>query len=40
MYTVLGKHIIILNSRQSIDALFEKKVEDYSSKPPRKMSDM
>ena len=39
-YHVLSKQIIILNSRESIDALFQKKVEDYSNKPPRKMSEM
>ena len=39
-YRVLNKTIIVLNSQEAIDALFTKKVEQYSSKPPRKMSEL
>ena len=39
-YHVLNKTLIILNSREAIDALFEKQVDNYSNKPPRKMADM
>ncbi|KAI0369594.1 cytochrome P450 [Pilatotrama ljubarskyi] len=37
---VLNETIIVLNSKEAIDALFNKKVEQYSSKPPRKMADL
>ena len=39
-YKVLGTTIIVLNSREAIEALFEKEVEQYSSKPPRRMANM
>ena len=39
-YHVLNKTLIVLNSREAIDALFTKQVENYSDKPPRKMADM
>ncbi len=37
---VLNTTLIVLNSQESIDALFNKKVEQYSSKPPRKMANL
>ncbi|KAH9851180.1 cytochrome P450 [Lenzites betulinus] len=37
---VLNTTLIVLNSHKAIDALFNKQVERYSSKPPRKMSDL
>ncbi|KAI0743121.1 cytochrome P450 [Daedaleopsis nitida] len=39
-YHVLNKTIIILNSRESIEALFNKQADDYSDKPPRKMANI
>ncbi|RPD63543.1 cytochrome P450 [Lentinus tigrinus ALCF2SS1-6] len=39
-YRVLNKTIIVLNSREAIDALFEKEVEHYSDKPGRKMANI
>ncbi|KAI0696235.1 cytochrome P450 [Cerioporus squamosus] len=39
-YRVLNETIIVLNSREAIDALFEKKVEQYSDKPGRKMANI
>ncbi|KAH9915928.1 cytochrome P450 [Epithele typhae] len=40
LYTVFGTKIIVLNSREAIEALFEKELERYSSKAPRKMADI
>ncbi|KAI0651006.1 cytochrome P450 [Trametes meyenii] len=37
---VLNKTIIVLNSHEAIEALFTKKVAQYSSKPPRKMANL
>ncbi|KAI0350504.1 cytochrome P450 [Trametes cingulata] len=37
---VLNQTIIVLNSQEAIDALFNKKAEQYASKPPRKMADL
>ncbi|KAI0673275.1 cytochrome P450 [Trametes maxima] len=37
---VLNKTIIVLNSHEAIEALFTKKVAQYSSKPARKMADL
>ncbi|KAI8996229.1 cytochrome P450 [Trametes punicea] len=37
---VLNTTIIVLNSHESIDALFNKRVEQYSSKPPRRMANL
>ncbi|KAI0633181.1 cytochrome P450 [Trametes polyzona] len=37
---VLNQTLIVLNSHEAIDAIFNKKVEQYSSKPPRKMADL
>ena len=37
---MLGTTLIVLNSREAIDALFEKEVEQYSSKAPRQMANM
>ena len=39
-YKVFSQTIIVLNSRESIDALFTKKQDVYASKPPRKMSEI
>ena len=39
-YKVLNKTIIVLNSKESIEALFTKKQDAYASKPPRKMSEI
>lgn len=39
-YKVLNQTIIVLNSRESIDALFVQKQDVYASKPPRKMSEI
>ncbi|TBU45963.1 cytochrome P450 [Dichomitus squalens] len=39
-YKVLNQTIIVLNSKESIEALFTKKQDVYASKPPRKMSDI
>ncbi|CDO76414.1 hypothetical protein BN946_scf184925.g1 [Trametes cinnabarina] len=37
---VLKTTIIVLNSHESIDALFNKKAAQYSSKPPRRMANL
>ena len=39
-YKVLNQTIIVLNSKESIEALFTKKQDAYASKPPRKMSEI
>ncbi|RDX45259.1 cytochrome P450 [Lentinus brumalis] len=39
-YRVLNKTIIVLNSREAIEALFEKEVEHYSDKPGRRMANI
>ncbi|KAI0325964.1 cytochrome P450 [Cubamyces sp. BRFM 1775] len=37
---VLNTTIIVLNSHEAIDALFNKRVERYSAKPPRRMANL
>ncbi|KAI9058618.1 cytochrome P450 [Trametes sanguinea] len=39
-FHVLNTTIIVLNSQKSIDALFNKKAGQYSSKPPRRMANL
>ena len=39
-YRVLNKTIIVLNSREAIEALFEKQVDRYSDKPGRRMANI
>ena len=39
-YKVFNQTLIVLNSRESIEALFLQKQDVYASKPPRKMSEI